>query len=124
MEVVFKYNNSEYELGKSDCITFVIECVKSITGIDLSKGIVGEYNSNFSLAKFIKEKGDISHQANKLFGKSDSNNRTAVRGDILEVISIDGENTLAICDGEYALHKDRNGISRVDMDNWNRVWHL
>lgn len=51
------YKNRDFKWGEVDCVLFVNDCIKAVTGIDVRKDNPGDYYTELQAVKFVKKLG-------------------------------------------------------------------
>lgn len=127
--LVAKAQDKTFEYGKFDCVLFVMDVVKSLTGKDPLKGlgIRGKYKTKSEAAKFIVKLGGkkgFKGAVTKALGTQPKGPRYGGRGDILMYQSSIPDNHLGVCIGSKVAIPSEEGLLFVSILDCICCWNI
>lgn len=115
----------DYALGEHDCFRLACQVVQALCGVDLWPSWAGRYSTKIGALRLIVENGGTFTGAfSQLFGQTPVSVRAMRRGDIVEYQSLDGEQHLAVCIGEYVAALGENGLKFVPLLDCRHGWRI
>lgn len=97
--------------GRSDCFTFVCECIEALTGEDRAAPWRGRYATERESLRLMAKHGHSLRQAGDwFFGSEAISARQARRGDAVLFQSPDGRKPLGICLGAMSAARSFDGL--------------
>lgn len=111
-----------FEWGKNDCCLFAADAVLAITGEDVAADMRGSYDSALGAARQLEAMGGVGVIATARLGPSVSP-RLARIGDVV-LLSIDGAESLGLCNGTSVLGPSEAGTRAYGMDVAVAAWRV
>lgn len=107
--------------GPNDCCTFAGDCVLAVTGIDPGAEHRG-YSTEKEAARKLQELGGVGGVGDRLFGAVVPPLMARV-GDV-GLVTIDGRESLAVCNGDTWLGPGAEGLVAQPLDAASRAWRF
>lgn len=127
-DVIARNSSRSHRYGQWDCLLFVAEVVKAITGKDYGRGHRGKYDSALGAAKHLKQhKADSPERyLDNLFPEKPIG--FAQRGDVA-LVELEGQRLPGIVMGDDAAVVGENiegheGLFRVPRAYWVKAWAI
>lgn len=123
-DFIAKSRARPYEYGRHDCLLFIADAVRAITGKDHARGHRGKYKNETGALRRLKSLGHDRPEEllDKLFKEKPVG--FAQRGDI--VLASDG--IPAVCMGAFAVSVGQEGyqegLVRVPRSDWVKAWKI
>lgn len=112
-----------FEWGKNDCLTFVADALKCITGNDYYKEYSG-YSTEEEAYQKLEENGGIIEIINKHFGNGTKNVLKAGRGDIGIVKCPKLMAGIVDDSGRHIVLVTETGLRRFPLEKSIKVWKV
>jgi len=123
LEEIDRHDKLPFEYGKSDCLTFAVDCAKAINGKDVMRG-KRKYTNQIGAAKALKTAGfkDIGDALASMFEEIPP--ALAGRGD-LGVIEGEEATVAVVFIGPYAVGKEiPGGVRQVPRSAVSRAFRV
>lgn len=119
---VDKHRSIPFAWGTHDCVLWASNVILAMTGIDPAKAYRGKYNSALTAAKIIGTTG-LGAMASQALGKTPVDVKMANVGDLL-LVKQDGQELLAICNGDTVLAPGKNGLITLPISLAVQAWRI
>mgnify|MGYP003647047599 CR=1 FL=1 len=103
--------------GKTDCVAFIRDVVRALTGKEITNRSDGTYGTEFGALRAIKNYGDDLEESVTLRFGEPIPVLFAQRGDIL----LD-KNNLGICIGTFGAFRGIDGIVEIPLSDCAAAW--
>ena len=114
--------DTQFVWGKNDCCLFAADCAIAMTGTDFAREFRGKYDSAFSAARQIAQRGGFRAMISGLLG-AEIPLAMAQRGDVV-MIEQDGQYALAICDGARLAAAGPDGLVWLAASAGITAWRV
>jgi len=118
-----------FSYGKFDCVLFVMDVARDLTGKDFLEGlgIRGKYKTKAEAAKLIVKlggKGGFKGAVTKAIGIKPKPPEFGSRGDVMMYRSSTPENHLGICIGSKVAIPSEKGLLFIDLLDCTCCWNI
>jgi hypothetical protein len=107
--------------GTNDCCSFAADCVQACTGVDPWKS-EREYADAVGAARTLQKLGGVVGIGDTLFGERVGPGFARV-GDV-GLVSMDGRDSLAVCNGDTWLGVGEHGLVAVPFAAASQAWRF
>jgi len=120
-------NKEKFIFGKNDCVTFVINCIETITGKKVFDNKYKNIKEAKKIIKSLKSKDllDIALKIAKEHNFKVIDIDKAQKGDVLyykDATDLDG--TLGVCIGELVMFNWKKEIALISKNNCKISWRI
>ena len=120
-------NKEKFIFGKNDCVTFVINCIETITGKKVFDNKYKNIKEAKKIIKSLKSKDllDIALKIAKEHNFKVIDIDKAQKGDVFYYIDkTDLDGTLGICIGELVMFNWKKEITLIPKNNCTISWRI
>jgi cell wall-associated NlpC family hydrolase len=108
--------------GQNDCVTFVADAVRELTGVDLGDGLRGTYDSPLGALRVMHKLGANNVGDLAALYMPEVSPSQARRGDI--ILASDPHDFLAVCVGRTAVGPSAHGMLHIPMEQAVRAFKV
>jgi hypothetical protein len=115
--------DSPFAWGTNDCVTFAMDAVQLMTGVDPIASIRGTWDSPLAAVQAMEPFGGTARGVVTAFMGESIDPRTARRGDVV-LVENGGREVTAVCIGSHAAGPGVEGLLMVPMVDAIAAWEV